>query len=143
MSTRSDIIVKRADGKWARIYVHFDGYPSHHGPILLGHYADQAKADALVALGDLSSLDISTDAPEGHSYDNRTPGHSVAYGRDRGETGTEATVGDTLADVWPDEDTWTEYTYVYDGGVWSYGEPDGGSDNLRPLADWQAHGGED
>ena len=56
MSTRSDIIVQRADGKWHRIYCHSDGYLSHNGQILFDHYNSQAKAESLVQLGDLSLL---------------------------------------------------------------------------------------
>ncbi len=54
MGTRSDIIVHRADGKWARIYCHWDGFVDHNGTILHEHYTTQEKCDALVALGYIS-----------------------------------------------------------------------------------------
>ena len=118
MSTRSDIIVERADGKFARIYCHSDGYLSHNGMILWGNYDTQAKCEALVGLGDISSLgreigkkidfDLSEKLYDLHKkgkideaeYDRRREAMYAqcrAYGRDRGETGTEAHVFDTLS----------------------------------------------
>lgn len=71
MGTRSDIIVHLADGTWKRIYCHWDGYLSHNGRILFESYNTQKKAEALVAPGDLSSLDDKCTKPKGHSYENR------------------------------------------------------------------------
>jgi len=56
MGTRSDIIAQLSNGKWKRIYCHWDGYLSHNGKILFDHYTDQKHVDALMALGNLSSL---------------------------------------------------------------------------------------
>lgn len=123
MSTRSDIIIKREDGKWARSYCHSDGYLDHVGRVLLESYQDAGKVDALSALGDLSSLHERIDAPRGHSFANRKEGCTVAYGRDRGDQGCEATTGATLADVWPPAESWTEYTYVWNGEEWFVGDP--------------------
>lgn len=135
MSTRSDIIVHRADGKWSRVYCHFDGYPEHHGPILTGHYSDQAKAEELVSHGDMSSLDKSCEKPEGHSYSTAVNGYTVYYGRDRGEEGAEPVIGDTLEAAWPEKGTWTEFTYVWFDGKWWLGDPDGDKDSLVLLQD--------
>ncbi len=141
MGTRSDIIVERADGKWARIYCHWDGYLDHNGTILAEHYNTQERAEAVVAPGDMSSLAEKCDKPKGHSYQTPVPGYSVYYGRARGETDVNATIGDSLAAVWPGSDTGTEYTYVWkrDGG-WFVGDADEGSEPLVPLA--QALAGE-
>ncbi len=133
MSTRSDIIAKRADGTWARIYCHHDGYLEHVGLTLYNHYNSQERADALMALGDLSSLRERCDKPEGHSFTNPVEGCTVAYGRDRGETGTEATTGATLEAVWPGSDTWTEFTYAWDGQQWMVGDAQEGPSSLKPL----------
>lgn len=148
MSTRSDIIVHRADDTWARIYCHWDGYPEHNGAILAEHYADQATADALVALGDLSSLGPKIGTKHDFDWQRKFYGKSKdtpkfkrlsemcnAYGRDRGEPDTEASVSDSLAAAWPDSNCGTEYTYVFDGGVWYVGDPDEGSQSLVLLAD--------
>ncbi len=54
---------------------------------------------------------------------------------DRGEKGTDATVGDSLAAVWPEAGTWTEFTYVWDGARWWVGDPDEGQQTLIDLGD--------
>ena len=156
MSTRSDIIAQLADLRWGRIYCHSDGYLEHNGRILFENYTGQKKIERLIALGDLSSL-----GPEiGKKHDfnwfdklyqkrkknlitddefekAKEVGWNVcrAYGRDRGEKGTSATIRDTLAQVWPEEDTWTEFTYVWRGGKWWVGDPDEGTQTLVDLGE--------
>ncbi|HSI42018.1 MAG TPA: hypothetical protein VLA00_15860 [Xanthobacteraceae bacterium] len=147
MGTRSDIIVHRADGTWARIYCHWDGYLEHNGRILFDQYTSQDQAEALVALGSLSKL-----GPEigvKHPFDSPRPWTDAtdaehrrkygkmctAYGRDRGEKDVSADVGETLHAVWPPEDTWTEFTYVWDAGKWWVGDPDEGTQTLIDLGD--------
>lgn len=135
MGTRSDIIAQLSNGKWARIYCHWDGYLKHNGRILFDHYKTQKKVEQLLSHGDLSSLAPKCSKPKGHSFDNRVNGYCVYYGRDRGEINTEAKVGDTLSEVWPEIDTWTEFTYVWFDGKWSVGDPDEGSQTLIDLGD--------
>jgi len=74
MSTRSSITLRDSAGKYHQIYCHFDGYPSHHAPILTESYDTFEKVEKLIALGDISVLDRSSDAPEGHSYENQIDG---------------------------------------------------------------------
>jgi hypothetical protein len=143
MGTRSDIIVEQANGTWKRIYCHWDGYVSHNGRILFDHYNSAKLAEAVVKPGDMSSLGPKCSKPQGHSFDNRKPGYSVYYGRDRGETGTEGTIGASLSEVWPDTETGTEYTYVFmrdrpeDNfiGGWFVGDADEGQQSLVRLGD--------
>jgi hypothetical protein len=87
MATRSRIAIEDQDGTVRSIYCHWDGYPSHHGPILLENYTTQEKVESLIALGSISSLAPETEIPEGvtHSFGNATEGIVVAYHRDRGE----------------------------------------------------------
>ena len=132
MGTRSDIIVKLANGQWKRIYCHWDGYLSHNGKILFEHYNSQKKAEALVKHGDLSSLDEKCSKPHGHSFDFRVNGYCVYYGRDRGEKNTEGHTGASLESVWPSADTWTEFTYIWDGEKWFVSDPDNKA-NVFPL----------
>ncbi len=87
MGTRSTISIENEDGTCTSIYCHWDGYVSHHGPILLGTYDTAEKVRALIAPGDMSSLDWSIG--EKHDFNNRAPGQCTYYGRDRGEKGTE------------------------------------------------------
>ena len=87
MATRSRIAIENQDGTVLSIYCHWDGYPSHHGPILLEHYTTQEKVKSLIELGSISSLAPETEIPEGvaHNFENATEGIVVAYHRDRGE----------------------------------------------------------
>ena len=89
MGTRSRIGVMHGD-VCKSVYCHWDGYLSNNGKILLENY-DSAKANHLVALGDLSSLDKNVTIPDGaeHSFQVPLDGVTVFYGRDRGEHGTE------------------------------------------------------
>jgi hypothetical protein len=156
MSTRSDIIAKCSDGKWRRIYCHSDGYLSHNGVILFEHYTDQNKIDGLMGLGDLSILgaelgkkidfdwhnkaykklsDGKMTEKEYEALSKKMYGQCKAYGRDRGDKGTEADVNDSLAAVWPEEDTWTEFTYVWNGEKWLVGDPDEGTQTLQDLGE--------
>lgn len=115
MSTRSNIIVRRADGIWANVYCHFDGYPAGVGQTLMDHYSNQEAAEKIVALGNLSVLGDSCECPKGHSFENQIESFTVAYGRDRGEEDNEAITGPTLASVWPDSGAWIEYAYIWFG----------------------------
>jgi hypothetical protein len=135
MSTRSFIHVKRTDGKWARIYCHFDGYWDGVGQTLLDHYNSQELAEALVSLGDISCLgeeigekhdfDYSMTFNKKHNGDYKARMNDPeyiriqkmcnAYGRDRGEDGVDAVIGDTLEEVFERE----EYMYVWQDGEWS------------------------
>lgn len=58
MGTRSYIIVKLRDGKWKRVYCHWDGYLKHNGRILNDHYSSQALAEKLVKPGSKAILSI-------------------------------------------------------------------------------------
>jgi hypothetical protein len=113
MSTRSLINVKCNDGSVRSIYVHFDGYG--HLKTLHKHYNSQELAEQLVSLGDLFSLDASAGPPpKGHSFDHPLDGYCVAYGRDRGEKKTEASVFDDLESA-RKQDRGQDYIYEWDG----------------------------
>lgn len=85
MATRSIIGIENQDGTVTSIYCHNDGYPEYNGRILVNHYQDPEKVKALIALGDISSLDESVECPQGHSFYNQAAGYTVAYHRDRGD----------------------------------------------------------
>lgn len=126
MATRSNIIAKHADGRWGRIYCHWDGYPEHVGATLLRHYTDPERIEKLIALGALSSLHKEINpATDAHRFDTPEPDVCIAYGRDRGEEGVEPMFHDTLEAALADME---EYAYVWDGETWSY------SDHGLPLA---------
>jgi hypothetical protein len=91
MATRSRIAIETGDGTVKSVYCHWDGYPSHHGRILLQHYKDREKLEKLIDLGSLSILAPEVDIPEGvdHNFGNQVEGICVFYGRDRGDDGTQ------------------------------------------------------
>lgn len=137
MATRSIITARVSDGTWLTIYCHFDGYPSHNGRILLEHYTDQSKVDALMNLGDLSALGASPDKPDGqHSFENPVKGYCVAYGRDRGEEGAKARKCDTAAEsIREIGRCGQEFAYLWDGERWNMGG--------KPLTTGRIDGTED
>jgi hypothetical protein len=71
MSTRSRIAIENQDGTVISVYCHFDGYVKGVGKILFENY-NREKTEQLVALGNLSQLNESTET-------------TIAYARDRGE----------------------------------------------------------
>jgi hypothetical protein len=113
------------------VYCHWDGYPEHNGRILQEYY-DSAKANNLVALGDLSSLRPSIGEKHGFShfdtdmtqeqYYEQFGDMCTFYGRDRGETGTEFKTDTTFEDFFDRVDSACgEWYYVMQDGVWYCG----------------------
>ena len=138
MGTRSRIGVMHGDN-CKSIYVHWDGYPSGVGRVLLDHY-DSSKANHLVALGDLSNLgsvigrahpfsqfEIKNDDPEREAKLAllelaKAEGWCTFYGRDRGETGTEWKTDTTFeAFLERADECCAEYYYVMQEGEWYVG----------------------
>ena len=146
MGTRSRIGIMHGD-KCKSIYVHWDGYLSGVGKTLFEHY-DSAKANHLVALGDVSSLCRNIEIPEGveHSFMEPADGITIFYGRDRKENGCEFAVDHTFEDFMQRvSDSGAEYYYIMRDGVWYAGavyEVDGLVRNtLTPLSEvlmWEA-----
>jgi hypothetical protein len=56
MSPRATIGCQQEDGRYAAIYLHFDGYPDHAGRVLREHYTSIESVLTLVAGGDIRSL---------------------------------------------------------------------------------------
>lgn len=115
MGTPAIIAIKDGENvTWSS--VNYDGYIGHTGRMLVEHYNDAERAKALIALGDLSVLDKSIECPDGHTFASRVDGCTVAYGRDRGETGTEPQT----------TDSWFMFLhankniirYVFEGDAW-------------------------
>lgn len=118
MSTRSFIGTYNDDDTITAIYCHFDGYPEGVGRTLLDHWTDPAKVQALMALGNLSSL--GSELGEAHDFDDRThPTWCLAYGRDRGEEGQEAkTYANRNEFLNAAHESWAEYAYLYHSNGW-------------------------
>lgn len=100
MSTNSTINVQSEDGTWYCVYCHWDGYPSHHLPILNEYYSDTKRAMDLVEMGDISVLSESIE-------------DSIFYGRDRNEEDCECVIYDN-----PLETECYNYLLYYGENIW-------------------------
>ena len=109
MSTRSTIALLNKDGTVSQVYCHFDGYLSNNGRLLNENYGYD-ETEALLKFGDMSGLGADLD-------------DCVFYGRDRGETGTEARVFKDY-DEYMSECDWEEYNYIFRDGEWFYEQGD-------------------
>ena len=131
MSTNSRIGIMHGD-KVKSVYCHWDGYLEHNGQILQDHY-NSAKANMLVALGDMSSLkseigekhafsQFDLPAEEVEAYKELTRDWCTFYGRDRGEAGTEWKVANTFEEFLEQAEVCgAEYYYIMKDGVWYCG----------------------
>lgn len=113
MATRSNIGKRLPNGKIHAVYCHWDGYPEHNGNILVNHYKDDAKVEALLALGALSIL--GEEIGQKQDFNKPTEGWCLAYGRDRGETRTSGTIVDDVRELTGNVD----YVYVWENGAWT------------------------
>jgi hypothetical protein len=148
MGTRSRIGVMHGD-KVKSVYCHWDGYLEHNGQILQDHY-NSARANMLVALGDMSSLGpvlgqahpfsefgIKEDDPEREAKLAlaelaKAEGWCTFYGRDRGEAGTEWQVANTFDEFLEQCDqACAEFYYIMKDGVWYCGTT---YENTHPLS---------
>ena len=113
MSTRGAIGMQQPDGTVRAVYVHHDAYVAGVGAILGGWYETPEKVEAMLALGDLSSL-------------GTTLADTIAYHRDRGEVMRIARSYRNI-DAYRrngTSDFEADYLYLYDGGKWFvYGLP--------------------
>ena len=117
MGTSCTIGKKMEDGSVKAVRCNYDGYVAGAGAILGGWYADAAKVDDLLALGELSQL-------AGELAD------CVAYHRDRREPMRPAKRFASVEDYQRTAKgkMSADYLYLYDGGEWRvyglYHEPD-------------------
>jgi len=126
MGTRSTIAIKHGE-RIKAVYCHWDGYVEGVGATLHEHYQASPKANNLIALGNISSLQA--EIGEQHAFSKfDTPGIEMRvhnedwctfYGRDRGEQGQEFKSFGSEAE-WMDyyDGSGAEYYYVMDNGVW-------------------------
>jgi hypothetical protein len=131
MGTRSRIGVMHGD-VCKSVYCHWDGYLEHNGVILQEHY-DSAKANNLVALGDLSALrpeigdqhafsQFEVDDMDRDDFIRTTENMCTFYGRDRLEENTEFKA-DLNFDAFFEraEGCGAEWYYIMRDGIWYVG----------------------
>ena len=125
MGTRSRIGVMHGD-KVKSVYCHWDGYLAHNGAILQEHF-DSAKANNLVALGDLSTLRPEIGEAHAFSYHDlpkdeveafkaTTANMCTFYGRDRGEPNSVPNIFPNVAEFV--NEFGEEYNYLFINGTW-------------------------
>ena len=131
MGTRSRIGVMHGN-KCKSVYCHFDGYLEHNGVILQEHY-DSAKANHLVALGDLSALrpeigdqhpfsQFEVDEMDRDDFIRTTENMCTFYGRDRLETDVDFKVAHNFSEFLEQvENCGAEYYYVMENDKWYCG----------------------
>jgi len=121
MATRSRIAIENQDGSVTSVYCHWDGHIETNGVILNNNYNTKDKVEALIELGNLSSLD-------------KTLETTVAYARDRGEDSHQATysnVEELFEDGFGDI---VEYVYCFTkDGIWLVGTLE--SNNVAVLSE--------
>ena len=140
MGTHSRIGVMHGD-KVKSIYCHWDGYLEHNGQVLEQYY-DSAKANNLVALGDMSTLrpqigekhafsQFDLPAEEVEAYKELTRDWCTFYGRDRGEVSVWK-VANTFEEFLEQADgCGAEFYYIMKDGVWYVGTT---YENTHPLS---------
>lgn len=132
MGTRSRIGVMHGN-KVKSVYCHWNGSVEHTGARLQAHY-DSAKANYLVALGNMSMLRKNIEIPPDveHSFDDPAEDITVFYGRDRGEKNTEFRVAQTFDEFLEQcDDCAAEYYYIMRDGEWYCGTT---YENTHPLS---------
>ena len=137
MGTHSRIGVMHGD-KVKSVYCHWDGYLEHNGQVLEQYY-DSAKANQLVALGDMSTLrpqigekhafsQFDLPPEEVEAYKELTRDWCTFYGRDRGEVSVWK-VANTFEEFLDQADgCGAEFYYIMKDGVWYFG-----NSNTSPL----------
>jgi hypothetical protein len=132
MATRSNIGIVNEDGSITAIYCHWDGYPEYVGKMLLNHYNNDDIVNGLMNLGNLSILDEKLYSTDIHTFNEPEDGVCVAYGRDRGDTGSDSMTFEDLGE-YEHFGSGVDYQYLFDNGKWMYRSTyKGGWSDLTP-----------
>lgn len=117
MGTPATVAIKTANG-YKSIYCHWDGYPEYMYPLLRDWYCTAERAEALVSLGDASSIHkrMVPSMDSDHSFDHPEKDVCVFYHRDRGEhwAQVEPVFSLTKAEVLKQQ----YFVYIYEDGTW-------------------------
>lgn len=117
MATRSNIGMMLPDGNVKVAYCHYDGYPECVGEILLESYNTPERVSELLSFGDMSYLALEIHpSSDYHTFDNPEKGVTLFYGRDRGESDTDAKI--YTMDEWHEHSQFIDFMYLFSGGKW-------------------------
>lgn len=112
MGTRSVIGIKTGP-LYQTVYCHWDGYRDHNGRILVQFYNNLQTAQRLIDHGDISVLDDQIGERHDFRADELPGPWCTFYGRDRGDTDTEARWFSNLKDV-AVAYSGCEFIYIFD-----------------------------
>jgi hypothetical protein len=113
MSTNGTIAVQHYDGKVSVVYSHWDNYLEYNGKLLQEYYNSIESAEALIMLGNISSLGKRLDPINKHGFEFPEDDTTVAYHRDRGED-LEIDVYESLDEYFACFDDFSqEYNYLW------------------------------
>ena len=104
MSTSSTISIQKHDETVVSIHCQSDGYLARNGKLLLRNYTTYEEVEALIALGNLSALDIDIDS-------------TLAYSRDMNES---LKIFESYSDLeaYKIDNNGTNYDYIFIDEVW-------------------------
>jgi hypothetical protein len=116
MATSASVAIELENGQVMDIHNHGDGYPEHLGAVLVKHYSDPIKVKQLIQLGSASFIDANIGNKI--NFDDRKTREQnqqcLFYGRDRGESNTNAQKASNF-DEWFDDVTGQySYSYIFD-----------------------------
>ena len=117
MSTNCKVAYKEADGTYASIYCHYDGYVYYMLPMLRNNYNNACLASELIDFGDASSIQERLHPNKKHTFDDPQDGVCIFYHRDRGEPWEDVAPirGQTKAELLNEG----YYSYVFEDGHWT------------------------
>lgn len=119
MSTAAYIATALPNGTFRTVYSNFDNYPEHTGRLLQTVYNSPEAVNALLDMGNLSSLESTLEA-------------SKFYTRDYRRNNEEALIL-TRRDLFgPDGDA--DYVYVFESGNWSAYGINRSSGTIAPVS---------
>lgn len=102
------------------VYLHYDGYTSYTGQMLLDHYATAEKVQELISLGHMSVLKerVKPEKWEVHSFDKPKPDVCVFYHRDREEPWKDNAPFVATSEKEIMDQNEQEYNYLFEDGKW-------------------------
>ena len=126
MGTNSSItrLIKTENGvnTYEQVTVHWDGYLSGVGRILLENYTTDEQVATLIAEGDISSLGarVIPDGIHPHTFKNRQPDVTLYYHRDRGDIWEECKPQIIIVKGELTCPKFSDYDYLFMDNQWYY-----------------------
>jgi hypothetical protein len=117
LSTHASVIVKD-DGLYVKCYVHFDGYPTHTGRVLLADFNSQDSAVRLAKMGMVEGIKLGGFINQWEDKDERN----------------KPTYGSSITEMAKDGPL---HVYVFENGAWTYDKITISSKTFRRSKKWK------